>query len=174
MSYIVYLVDGINILTMEVNENSKFYELSFKYSNMKGKSCEEFSFEYNSKEIKRDSGKTLKELGIPNEAQIKVISSEKKPNNIPNLNNLNNVKYFNVSFNYAGNRYQIQADSKMKFSELVTKFYSKAQINEKISLTFIFNSVRIFENESKTLEELKIYDQSNIEAILIQSIFGAI
>ena len=69
------------------------------------------------------------------------------------------MKYFNVCFFYAGNQYLIQADSKMKFSELVTKFYSKAQIKEKINLTFIFNSKRISENENVTLEQLKIYDQ---------------
>ena len=84
------------------------------------------------------------------------------------------MNYFNVCFIYAGNQYLIQADSKMKFSELVTKFYSKAQIKEKINLTFIFDSKRISENDNDSLEQLKIHDQSKIDVLLIQSIVGAI
>ena len=69
------------------------YILIFLYkSQKKGKSCEEFDFEYNSREIKPSSWKSLKELGMPNVVQIKVISSIKNPNK----NNLNNVKHLYI------------------------------------------------------------------------------
>ena len=60
----------------------------------------------------------------------------------------------------------------MKFSELANIFYFKAQIKEGIKPVFIFNSKRISEDESKTLEKLEIYDQSKIDALLINQVIA--
>ena len=151
---------------MNVLETTTFFEITLKYSQMKGKICEELRFEYNSKEIKRNYSRSIKELGLFNGANIKVFSSVK--------NNINDVEYFNVNFCYDSKQYKIQAVSEMKFSELVTSFYSKAEIKEEKNFTFIFDAKRIPENESSTLRDLKIYDQSKIEVLLIKSIQGAI
>ena len=174
MSIYIFLDDGIDPLQMNVTENTKFYEVIIKYSQMKGKNCKELRFEYNSKEIDRNNLKTIKELGILNGAQIKVFSSVKNPNNIPNLNNLNNVEYLNVNFQYESKTHPIQANYDMKFSELVAKFYSKAQIKEQQQFSFIFGGKKIPEDESSTLRDLKFHDQSSVEVLLFKSIQGAI
>ena len=166
MSIYIFLDDGIDPLKMNVLETTTFFEITLNYSRIKGKICEELRFEYNSKEIKRNSSRSIKELGIFNGAHIKVFSSVK--------NNINDVEYFNVNFFYDSGKYKIQAVFELKFSELVAKFYSKAQIKEQQQFSFICDAKRIPEDESSTLRDLKFHDQSTIEVLLFKSIEGAI
>ena len=161
-------------ITMNVDPNSPFAEIIMKYNKAiaeSGKPSDNFSFEYNSKELKPNSYKSLKELGIPNGAQIKVCSSVKKEFNEPKPNNM---IVFNVHFIYENKDIVIQADPKMKFSELANRFYSKAVIKEGEKPIFIFGSKRIFEEDSSTLGELGIHDLSQIESRLIKQVVGAI
>ena len=162
---------GGKTITMQVDPNSPFAEIIMEYYKAIGKSSDNFSFEYNSKELKPNSCKSLKELGIPNGAQIKVCSSVKKEFNEPKPNNM---IVFNVHFIYENKPIVIPADPKMKFSELANKFYSKAVIKEGEKPIFIFGSKRIFEEDSSTLGELGIHDLSQIEARLIKQVVGAI
>ena len=67
----------------------------------------------------------------------------------------------------------IQSDSKIKFSELVNRFYSKAQIKEEKKPIFIFGTKIISEDSSSTLEQLGIHDQSKIDVLLIGTLEGA-
>ena len=173
MSWELYLTEDQSgkKVTMKVEPNSLFAEVIIKYYEIIGKSSDNFSFEYNSKKLSPNSGKSLKDLGIPNKAQIKVCSSVKNEDNVPKPNN---EIIFNVNFFYENRIIVIQADSKMKFSELANKFYSKAAINEGEIPIFIFNQKRIFEEDSSTLGELGIHDSSQIEARLIKQVIGAI
>ena len=147
-------------VTMEVEPKTSFAELIFKYCSKIGKDANNLSFEYNSKKLNKNSWKSLKELGITNEAEIKVCSSENK------------IPYINVCFIYESHPYMIQADSKMKFSELVNKFYSKAQIKEEKQPIFIFGIERISEDSNSTLEQLGINGQSKIDVLLIGTLEG--
>ena len=158
-------------VTMEVEPDTKFAQLIFKFCEKIQKSADNLSFEYNSKKLDKNAWKSLKEIGISNGAEIKVCSLA---NNVVNVPNLNKVNYFNVFFIYENKQFTIQADSKMKFSELTNKFYFKAQIKEGIKPIFIFNSKRISEDESKTLEKLEIHDQSKIDALLINQVIAGI
>ena len=173
MSWELYLTEDQSgkTDTMKVEPNSLFAEVIIKYYEIIGKSSDNFSFEYNSKKLSPNSGKSLKDLGIPNKARIKVCSSVKNEDNVPKPNN---EIIFNVYFIYENRSIVIQADPKTKFSELAIKFCSKAGIKEGEKPIFIFDQKRIFEEDSSTLRELKIHDSSQIEARLIKQVIGAI
>ena len=107
-------------------------------------------FCYNSNSISPDSPKTLKELNINNGTQIDVIFKN-------TINESNSPLTINGLI-------QIKGQKNMKFSDLVNKIFNMETINEG-NLNFIVNLSRISAYDSRTLEELKIDQNSKFEVL---------
>lgn len=155
---ICFIKDGASI-KMQVKSDMMFAELVFKYINKLGiNNIQDYSFIHNSKPLNPNSYKSLQDLYLNDGAQIRVVSG---------------AKFLNIFFNLNGRTISVQGQSNMKFSELAAKFYNKAGIEQGQQPTFIFSSKQISPNETKTLSELNIQDQSKIEVVLTSLVIGA-
>ena len=159
---IIFIKDGSNI-NMQTTTNTMFAELIFKYLGKVGiNNANDFSFLFNSNPINPNSYKSLNELGINDGAIIKVVKGSVAP-----------IKFWNICFSIIGRNIIVQGQSNMKFSELVKKFVIKADVKPEDKATFILNSQQVDGNNSSTLQELNLHDQSRIEVVLIKDVIGA-
>jgi hypothetical protein len=78
---------------------------------------------------------------------------------------------WNIIFQGNGKIINVQATKDLKFSELATRFKNKAATNE--VPTFFLNSAKIEENETSTLSQLGLHNNSKIEVVFQNSVIGA-
>ena len=78
---------------------------------------------------------------------------------------------WNIIFQGNGKIINVQATKDLKFSELATRFKNKAATNE--VPTFFMNSAKIEENETSTLSQLGLHNNSKIEVVFQNSVIGA-
>jgi hypothetical protein len=176
---ILFSLNGVYAGNMNVKEEMLFAEVAlnfFKYYHMKNEN--EATFFYNKSQIKSDSIRNLKDLGIQNMSTIEVITKTPinnpfNPNNenmgmnpLPNmeLQNYENKNIDNMNediqivFNY---QIIIQANKDTPFSELSKRFCSQAGIQNKDPI-YLLNSMKIDSTDNKTLRQLKIQNKSEI------------
>ena len=150
-------------MNMQVTSNMMFAEVIFKYLGKVGiNNAQDYSFIFNSNTIKADTYKSLNELGINNGAIIKVVRGGTQM-----------IKYMNICFSIIGRNIIVQGQSNMKFSEIAAKFCIKADVKPEDKATFILNSQQVNGDDSRTLAELNLHDQSRIEVVLIKDVIGA-
>jgi hypothetical protein len=144
----------------------------------------EAKFFLNSNEIKSDSARNLKELGVTNMSIIEV--KTKTPINIPfsqnsmgmnsfqpmgymGMNNFMggmNEEVINIKFNYSGSSIPIQAKKNEAFSNISQKFCMKAGIRNNEFPTYFLGSRKIDSNDNQTLSQLYIHNNSEISVLL--------
>jgi hypothetical protein len=78
---------------------------------------------------------------------------------------------WNIIFQVNGKIINVQGTKDLKFSELATRFKNKAATNE--VPTFFLNSFKIEENETRTLSQLGLHNQSKIDVVFQNSVIGA-
>jgi hypothetical protein len=188
---ISFTLNGVFAGNMFVAENMKFCEVVKNFSDQLSlKKENEATFFFNSKEIKTDSVKTLKELGISNMSLIEV--KTKTPINNPysqkgmnsfqpmgymglspmgymgmnNFMNEMNEEVINIKFNYSGSSFQIQARKNESFSNISQKFCMKAGIRNNEFPTYFLGSRKIDSNDNQTLSQLYIHNNSEISVLL--------
>ena len=156
------LNNGSN-MNIQATSDQMFAEVIFKYIGKVGISnIKEFSFLFNSNPINPSTFKSLNDLGINNGAIIRVVKGD-----------AGQIKYMNICFSIIGRNVIVQGQSNMKFSELVAKFSIKADIKPEDKATFILNSQQVNGEDSRTLSDLNLHDQSRIEVVLIKDVIGA-
>ena len=155
-----------NTITIQAQPEDLFAEVCFKYMQKLGiNNVNNLSFFYNITNIPYDSFKSLSELGIPNGGVIKVQSG--------NNSGTNKIEYLNVFFIINGRSIMVQGQSDMKFSDLATKFITKAALKPEDQPKFIFNSVQIPPNSTQTLKQLSINNSTKIDVFMEQTVIGA-
>ncbi len=87
------------------------------------------------------------------------------PENNGNENNMS------IIFHSNGKTIIVQGSKELKFSELSKRFINKAATQE--IPTFFLNSVKIDSDEQKTLNELNLHNQSQIEVVFTSQVIGA-
>jgi hypothetical protein len=144
------------------------------------------TFYFNSQEIKADSCKKLSELGMSNLSNIKVrttmnnqmqqgMGMQSGMGMQPGMGSSGNnggEEYLNIIFSIGGKIVNIQGTRKTKFSELYHKFCTKADVKDKIP-TFLLNSRRIEPNDTRTIGELNLQNNSRIDVVLTADVIGA-
>ena len=159
---ITFIKDGSN-MSIQATSEMMFAEVIYKYIGKVGiNNINEFSFLFNSNPINPNSYKSLSQLGINNGATIRVVKGSE-----------GQIKFMNICFSIIGRNVIVQGQSNMKFSELVSKFSIKADIKPEDKATFILNSQQVNGEDSRTLSELNLHDQSRIEVVLIKDVIGA-
>ena len=88
--------------------------------------------------------------------------------------NQNEVKYNNVVFAVIGRSVMVQGQTNQKFSDLVKKFCTKADVKDTDQPIYILNSQKISPDDSRTLGELNLRDQARIEVTLLKDVIGAL
>lgn len=184
-SLICFTLNGNFLDNMFVVENMMFCEVVYRFCKTFSLKENEVSFFFNSKEIKSDSTRKLKALGITKFSAIEVKTKIPIKNQMysnfggmgmnpysnmgqQNFENQNGVlkrgtndidkdtpEFLNVVFNLIGKKIIVQATKNTKFSELINKFCLLANVKDRYPI-YILNSHIIEPTESKTLKELKI------------------
>ena len=169
---IIFIGEGGKSVNMQATSETSFSELSVKYFQQVGIPDESnYIFIYNSKKIGVYESKKLRELNIQNRAQIKCVNSR---NCINKDLNVNTNKNLNILFNSHGKTISIQAQSDKQFKDVASDFYNKFGLKQFEIPTYFFNSHRINADESKTLAELGLKNQANIDVVIISTVVGAI
>ena len=181
--FISFSLNGAPVASMFVNENMMFCEVSQKfYENFDIKNKNEVTFFYNKQQIKSESCKTLKEIGMQNMSiiEIKTKTPINNPNN-PNYKNMGNNPSSNIGLQNNGNmnignmnesiqivfNYKIllQANKDTPFSELSKRFCSQAGILNKDPI-LLFRGSKIELTDNHTLRQLNIQNNSEIQVLL--------
>ena len=200
-SYITFNLNGNFLSHMVVREGMMFCEVLYHFCKTLSLKENEASFFFNSKEIKSDSTRKLKALGIKNWSVIDVKTkipiknqmysnfgsmgmnpySNMEQQNFENQNGVlkrgtNDIdkdtpEFLNVVFNLSGKIIVVQATENTKFSELINKFCLLANVKDRYP-AYLHNSRIIEPTESKTLKELKIQNQQIIEAFFQGEVIG--
>ena len=182
---ITFTLNGYFFGSMFVSEDMMFCEVVENFSRyVPLKEENEAKFFFNSKEIKSDSAKNLKELGVTIFSNIEV--KTKAPINIPFSQNSMGMNYFqpmgymgmnnfmggmneeviNIKFNYSGSSIPIQAKKNEAFSDISQKFCMKAGIRNNEFPTYFLGSRKIDSNDNQTLSQLYIPNNSEISVFL--------
>ena len=151
-------------INIQTTDNVMFAEIAMKYCTKIGIDAGQLEFFLNSKKLSLNSPKLLNELNINNGTVIKVVGNGNK----------NEVKYINVVFAVIGRSIILQGQTNQKFSDLAKKFCVKADVKDTDQPIFILNSQKIGPNDSRTLGELNLRDQSRIEVTLSKDVIGAL
>ena len=180
---ILFSLNGGYTVNMYVNENMLFIEVAEKfYEFFQIKRNDEVIFIYNSRNIKPDSCRTLKEIGMKNMSKIEVITQKPinipfNPNNgnmgmnpLPNmgLQNYGNMNFGNMNetiqivFNYKN---LIQVNKDTPFSEISKRFCTQAGILNKDPIYYL-GSRKIDSTDNQTLRQLNIQNNSEISVLL--------
>jgi len=191
---ITFTLNGNFLGNMFVVENMMFCEVVYHFCKNFSLKENEASFFFNSKEIKSDSTRKLKALGIKNMSVIEVkIKSPIKYQMYSNFGNMGMNPYFYmgqqnyenkndilyhstnkdkdtsdfliVIFYFQGKYIPVQATKYTKFSELSTILCAKAGIEEDKHLRYLINSHLFRPDDYRTLSDLNIKDQTRIEAL---------
>ena len=110
-----YLDDKIT--KIKAHPDDLFAEIALKYSHLINMN-EELHFLYNANELNLNDGKSLKELKLKSGSNVEVYV----------FGGFNTS--FNIYFNLHGERINISGEPKMKFSNLIYKFFLKCGIDE--------------------------------------------
>ena len=143
-------------------------------------------FYLNFQEIKADSCKKLSELGMTNYSNVEIKTAmnnqmQQGTGMQPGTGNQTGMgapgnnggeEYLNIIFSIGGKIVNIQGTRKTKFSELYQKFCTKADVKDKIP-TFLLNSRRIEPNDTRTIGELNLQNNSRIDVVLTADVIGA-
>ena len=168
---LTFVKDGGRV-SVQALSSDMFAEIVLKYITKTGINSQNVSFLYNSNPIKADSFKSLSELNIANGATIQVVQAGQFNPKIQN--NSNNQNYhMNLCFTLSGRNIIVQGTPNMKFSELTSRFHTKAGIEEGQEPSFLLNSRQIDKNDSRTLAELNLRDQAKIDVVLVNLVIGA-
>ena len=159
---VTFTKDGSSI-SMQATDDMMFAQLAYKYCTKVGIDSTKLQFFLNSTQLKATSQRSLSELNIYNGAVIRVVG----------IGNVNEVKFINVCFSVMGRNVIVQGQTNQKFSELVTKFCTKAGVSSKDNPSFILNSQHVGQDESRTLGELNLRDNSRIDVVLLSNVIGA-
>ena len=180
---IMFFVNGVSAGCMHVVDNMLFCEVVYHFcKNFRLKENEAFFF-FNSKEIKSDSTKKLRKLGIKNMPTIDV--KTKTPINNPfnfnyylsqlnihnNSENSEYEKFLNVRFDFHGRTINVQTTKDTKFSELSKKYCLKAGVVD-MHPTYIINSHLVKPTDNRTLDELYIHNNKRIEVVFESQVIG--
>ena len=182
---IAFTLNGNFFANMHVSEDMMFCEVVKNFfRQVPLKEENEAKFFFNSNEIKSDSARNLKELGVTNMSIIEV--KTKTPINIPFSQNSMGMNYFqpmgymgmnnfmggmneeviNIKFNYSGSSIPIQAKKNEAFSNISQKFCMKAGIRNNEFPTYFLGSRKIDSNDNQTLSQLYIPNNSEISVLL--------
>ena len=156
---ITFINGGVSI-NIQANQSDMLAEIVLKYIQKVGiKDIKDYTFLYNSNPINPNTFKSLGELRINNGAKIFVIGVQQK--------------FINICFAIIGRTINIQAERNMKFSDLATKFCTKAGVTAADQPKFLFNSMQMGIDDQRTLEQLSIRDNTRIEVVLLKDVIGA-
>ena len=151
-------------INIQTTDDEIFPAIALKYCTKIGIDAGLLEFFLNSKKLGLNSPKTLKELNINNGTVIRVVGK----------GNQNEIKYINVVFAVIGRSVMVQGQTNMKFSDLVKKFCTKADVKDTDQPIYILNSQKISPDDSRTLGELNLRDHARIEVTLSKDVIGAL
>ena len=151
-------------INIQTTDDEIFPAIALKYCSKIGIDSSQLEFFLNSKKLGLNSPKTLKELNINNGTVIRVVGK----------GNQNEIKYINVVFAVIGRSVMVQGQTNMKFSDLVKKFCTKADVKDTDQPIYILNSQKISPDDSRTLGELNLRDHARIEVTLSKDVIGAL
>ena len=176
-------------MSMQVMSTELFAVVALRYMEKLGLTNDaSLKFFYNNEQISLEAGKTINELKMFNGSIVQVTSGNQQPQmmnfqppqNFQNFQNFNqfqqgagNSNFININFVLNGKKVMVQGQSSDKFCDLATKFSNKAALANDDFPRFIFNSTQISASETKTLNELKLQNQSRIEVFLEKEVIGA-
>ena len=83
------------------------------------------------------------------------------------------AQFLNVIFIYNGQRIMIQAKSDELFAEVALRYMNKKGLTENEAPKFFYNSSELKLEAGKTLAELNITNQANIDVVLSSLVIGA-
>ena len=169
----------------QINPNAMFAEIALQFLTNFNIQDPNYKFYFNGKKISLEDGKTVAENQINNGAIIEVTTGNPQiTGNSPPQNQ--NQKVFtgpqnppnnqvNINFILSGGsrRIIVQGQLTSKFSEIVQSFKTKAALEPNAIPKFIYNSMQIVPNDERTLNELKLRDQSRIEVFIEGEVIGA-
>ena len=179
--------------TLQANPDNLFAEVALNYFGMINYNGTDYNFYYNKKKLSLDDAKTLAELQLFNNVIIEFTSgqpqiiNQAQPPKMNNFNPNNNMAYqmpqpnfqnmensqINLNFAFSGRRIMVQSTPTTQFCELAQKFKNKAALGPNETPNFILNSIQIAPDDPRTLKELKIRDQTNIEVVILENVVGA-
>ena len=160
----VYFEKDGQRINIQTTDDAMFAEIAYKYSTKIGIDAGLLEFFLNSKKLGLQSPKSLKDLNINNGTVIRVVGK----------GNQNEIKYINVVFAVIGRSVMVQGQTNMKFSDLVKKFCTKADVKDTDQPIYILNSQKISPDDSRTLGELNLRDHARIEVTLSKDVIGAL
>ena len=170
MLYSVSFISNGNFLSnMCVSEDMLFKELASKFCEYYGlKEDNKPTFFFNSVEIKADSTKKLKELGIFNMASIHV-KTEKPFNIIVNIGNMGNFQMNNFGFLNMFNRFMNYGSMNMENGNMNMEQNIKNQntnnsSEEFLDIIFHFNGGVIYAQSTKNTKFCDLYKEFRIKA----------
>ena len=159
-----FIING----NLEVNEPAldkmMFAELVYNFAQKVGlKEEHKAAFTFNSKKIKTDSMRKLKDLGIVENSVINVKTVKPldyKPEKPENSKNQLFFIVFSLNGVYAGSMW---VNENMLFSEVTFHFFKNFPMVHKNETTFFYNLNLIKSDSTKNLKELGIKNMSKIE-----------
>jgi len=172
MGYIGMNLDE-EFININFNNSGRIIQIKAKkndiFSNISRKFCEKAALRYNefpnyflgSRKIDSKDNQTLSQLHIHNNSEISVL-----------LSSDNKEEFLHIIFSSQGKFISLQESSKTRFCDLSKKYCLKAGIQDK-TLVFLLRSRKIESNDTRTLAELEIKDQSKIEVVFTTEVIGA-
>jgi len=172
MGYIGMNLDE-EFININFNNSGRIIQIKAKkndvFSNISQKFCEKAALRYNefpnyflgSRKIDSKDNQTLSQLHIHNNSEISVL-----------LSSDNKEEFLHIIFSSQGKFISLQESSKTRFCDLSKKYCLKAGIQDK-TLVFLLRSRKIESNDTRTLAELEIKDQSKIEVVFTTEVIGA-
>ena len=151
-------------LILEVSPDEIFAEVVLRYLQKLGlNDIGNLKFFFNSKQLNVYHAKTIEEYEMYNNAIIQVTDTGKTPIN---------TEFLDILFSLNGRKIIVQGQPTDKFCELVKKFEIKADLKPNNYPKYILNSMRLEQNDQRTLKQLKLRHQSRIEVFLETEIIG--
>ena len=158
---IVFNYSGNKVLLQE-NKETAFSDLSKKFCSQAGIQNKVPIYYLGSQIIESTDNHTLSQLNIFNNLEISVLLPPE-----------DKEEYLNIIFaNSDGIKFPIRARKDTKFCDLKERYLMKFGIDEYKQMYFIFDSCSIKPNETRTLKELNLYDNSKIYVYISDGIIG--
>ena len=83
------------------------------------------------------------------------------------------TQFLNLIFIFNGQRIMIQATSKELFAEVALRYMNKRGLTQDQAPKFFYNSQELKLEAAKTLAELNVTNQANIDVVLSSLVIGA-
>lgn len=139
---------------LQANKDTVFSDLSKRFCSQAGILNKVPIYYLGSKKIDPNDNQTLSQLNIYNNSEISVLLPSEEEE-----------EYFNVKFNSGFKTINVQATKNTQFSDLCKRYCNRAEIRNKDPI-YLFNSCVIKSNETRTLAQLNINDESKIDVLL--------